>query len=61
LGAQAYYNEIVRNNVKHIHSLKDEITALKKKDEENQQLMFEIAEENKRLRSARARPRRAAC
>lgn len=36
--------------MKHINALKEEIEGLNKKDEENKQLMFEISQENKRLR-----------
>jgi chromosome segregation ATPase len=44
-----YYNDITHDNLKLIKSLKDEVSEMKKKAAANQQLMYEIAQENKRL------------
>lgn len=44
-----YYNDITHNNLDLIKSLKEEVTEMKKKEAANEKLMFEIAQENKRL------------
>jgi hypothetical protein len=44
-----YYNDITHNNLDLIKSLKEEVTEMKKKEAQNEKLMFEIAQENKRL------------
>merc|ERR1719198_1836771 len=42
-----YYNDITHDNLKLIKSLKDEVSEMKNKAAANQQLMYEIAQENK--------------
>ena len=44
-----YYNDITHNNLDLIRSLKDEVSDMKKKEISNEKLMFEIAQENKKL------------
>ena len=44
-----YYNDITHDNLKLIKSLKDEVAEMKKKAAANQKLMYDIAQENKRL------------
>ena len=44
-----YYLEITNSNLELIKSLKDEVEEMKKKQIANDQLMFDIAQENKRL------------
>eukprot|EP00002_Diphylleia_rotans_P039852 TRINITY_DN934_c0_g1_i2.p1 TRINITY_DN934_c0_g1~~TRINITY_DN934_c0_g1_i2.p1 ORF type:complete len:472 (+),score=136.82 TRINITY_DN934_c0_g1_i2:54-1469(+) len=44
-----YYNDITHNNLDLIKSLKEEVANAKKKEATNEKLMFEIAQENKRL------------
>eukprot|EP01028_Stygiella_incarcerata_P013570 TRINITY_DN82795_c0_g1_i1.p1 TRINITY_DN82795_c0_g1~~TRINITY_DN82795_c0_g1_i1.p1 ORF type:complete len:449 (-),score=145.03 TRINITY_DN82795_c0_g1_i1:201-1547(-) len=46
---KTYYNDITTNNLDLIRSLKEELEAMKKKEAKNEKLMFEIAQENKRL------------
>jgi chromosome segregation ATPase len=46
---KAYYNDITTNNLDLIRSLKEEVEVMKKKEAKNEKLMFEIAQENKRL------------
>jgi hypothetical protein len=46
---KSFYNEIVNNNLDLIRTLKDELAELKKKEATNERLMFEIAQENRRL------------
>ncbi|CAJ1993560.1 T-lymphocyte triggering factor [Leishmania donovani] len=46
---KAYYNHITHNNLEIIQSLKDEIATMKKNDEHNEGLMFEIEKENENL------------
>lgn len=46
---KGYYNDITTNNLDLIHSLKEEVEQMKKKEAKNEKLMFEIAQENKRL------------
>lgn len=46
---KAYYNEITTNNLDLIRTLKEEVDMMKKKEAKNEKLMFEIAQENKRL------------
>jgi hypothetical protein len=46
---KTYYNDITHDNLKLIKSLKDEVSEIKKKATANQKLMYEIAQENKRL------------
>ncbi|KPI87752.1 putative T-lymphocyte triggering factor [Leptomonas seymouri] len=41
-----YYNHITHNNLEIIRSLKDEIATMKKNDEQNESLMYEIEKEN---------------
>lgn len=44
-----YYNDITHNNLDLIKTLKEDVAEMKKKDSQNEKLMFEIAQENKRL------------
>jgi len=44
-----YYNDITHNNLDLIRSLKEEVAEMKKKEISNEKLMFEIAQENKKL------------
>eukprot|EP00736_Rhodelphis_marinus_P010730 Rmarinus@m.7847 len=44
-----YYNDITHNNLDLIKSLKEEVAEMKKKEAQNEKLMYEIAQENKRL------------
>merc|ERR1711881_403189 len=50
-----YYNDITHNNLDLIKSLKEEVADVKKKEAANEKLMFEIAQENKRLSEPLAR------
>lgn len=44
-----YYNDITHNNLDLIKSLKEEVADMKKKEAQDEKLMFEIAQENKRM------------
>mmetsp|Transcript_25394 Transcript_25394/g.65624 ORF Transcript_25394/g.65624 Transcript_25394/m.65624 type:complete len:475 (+) Transcript_25394:23-1447(+) len=44
-----YYNDITHNNLDLIRSLKEEVAEMNKKLATNEKLMFEIAQENKKL------------
>jgi hypothetical protein len=44
-----YYNEITHSNLDLIHSLKEELHELKRKEATDDRLMFDIAQENKRM------------
>ncbi|KAJ1640607.1 growth-arrest-specific micro-tubule binding-domain-containing protein [Pavlovales sp. CCMP2436] len=44
-----YYNDITHNNLDLIRSLKEEVSDMNKKLAGNEKLMFEIAQENKKL------------
>ncbi|KAF1325857.1 Sporangia induced dynein regulatory complex protein, partial [Globisporangium splendens] len=44
-----YYNDITKDNLRLIDSLKNEITAMKKKAAANAKLMHDVSQENKRL------------
>lgn len=44
-----YYNDITRDNLKLIRDLKNEVAEMTKKAAANQKLMYDIAQENKRL------------
>lgn len=44
-----YYNDITHNNLDLIRTLKEDVAEMKKKETQNEKLMFEIAQENKRL------------
>lgn len=44
-----YYNDITKDNLRLIDSLKNEITAMKKKASANAKLMHDVSQENKRL------------
>jgi len=44
-----YYNDITHNNLDLIRSLKEEVAERMKKEISNEKLMFEIAQENKKL------------
>ena len=44
-----YYNDITHNNLDLIKSLKEEVAEMKKKESADEKLMFEIAQENKRM------------
>ena len=44
-----YYNDITHNNLDLIKTLKEDVAEMKKKETSNEKLMYEIAQENKRL------------
>merc|ERR1712167_531550 len=44
-----YYNDITHNNLDLIKSLKEEVAEMKKKEQQDEKMMFEIAQENKRM------------
>ncbi|RLN96665.1 hypothetical protein BBJ28_00002299 [Nothophytophthora sp. Chile5] len=44
-----YYNDITHNNLDLIKSLKEEVSEMKKKEAQDEKLMFEISQENKRM------------
>lgn len=44
-----YYNDITHNNLDLIKTLKDDVAEMKKREAQNEKLMYEIAQENKRL------------
>nr|CCA20860.1 hypothetical protein PITG_22689 [Albugo laibachii Nc14] len=44
-----YYNDITHNNLDLIKSLKEQVADLKKKEAQDEKLMFEISQENKRM------------
>ncbi|KAH8939115.1 hypothetical protein BDL97_15G020300 [Sphagnum fallax] len=46
---KCYYNDITHNNLDLIKTLKEDVTDMKKKEAANEKLMYEIAQENKRL------------
>eukprot|EP00877_Chromochloris_zofingiensis_P012225 jgi/Chrzof1/7256/Cz02g16210.t1 len=44
-----YYNDITHNNLDLIKALKEDVAEMKKREAQNEKLMYEIAQENKRL------------
>jgi len=44
-----YYNDITSNNLELIKNLKEQVSNMKRNEAYNEKLMFEIAQENKRL------------
>ena len=44
-----YYNDITHNNLDLIKTLKEDVADMKKREASNEKLMYEIAQENKRL------------
>lgn len=46
---KTYYNQITSNNLEIIQSLKEEIVRMKKNDEQNETLMYDIEHENQNL------------
>lgn len=44
-----YYNDITHNNLDLIKTLKEDVADMKRKEAKNEKLMYEIAQENKRL------------
>ncbi|KAF1331629.1 Growth arrest-specific protein 8, partial [Globisporangium splendens] len=44
-----YYNDITHNNLDLIKSLKEEVSEMKKEEAQDEKLMFEISQENKRM------------
>jgi predicted nuclease with TOPRIM domain len=44
-----YYNDITYNNLDLIKTLKEDVAEMKKREAQNEKLMYEIAQENKRL------------
>ena len=44
-----YYNDITHNNLDLIKTLKEDVTEMKRKEIQNEKLMYEIAQENRRL------------
>ncbi|WIA30588.1 hypothetical protein OEZ86_000670 [Tetradesmus obliquus] len=50
-----YYNDITHNNLDLIKALKEDVAEMKKREAQNEKLMYEIAAENKRLSEPLAR------
>ncbi|EFJ12010.1 hypothetical protein SELMODRAFT_125064 [Selaginella moellendorffii] len=46
---KCYYNDITQNNLDLIKTLKEDVTDMKKREAANEKLMYEIAQENRRL------------
>lgn len=46
---KSYYNEITHSNLDKIHTLKEELHAMKRKEAVEDKLMYDIAQENKRM------------
>ena len=46
---KGYYNEITHSNLDLIHTLKEELHELKRKEAADDKLMYDIAQENKRM------------
>lgn len=46
---KGYYQDVTHNNLDLIKTLKEEVAEMKKKESANEKLMYEIAQENKRL------------
>merc|ERR1711988_1139307 len=46
---KTYYNDITHNNLELIQVLKQDVTEMKKREVQHEKMMFEIAQENKRL------------
>lgn len=46
---KCYYNDITHNNLDLIRTLKEDVTGMKMREAANEKLMYEIAQENKRL------------
>jgi growth arrest-specific protein 8 len=46
---KSYYNEITHSNLDLIHTLKEELHVLKRKEAADDKLMYDIAQENKRM------------
>merc|ERR1711907_805231 len=46
---KTYYNDITHNNLELIQVLKGDVHGMKKREVQNEKMMFEIAQENKRL------------
>ncbi|KAL2628951.1 hypothetical protein R1flu_013637 [Riccia fluitans] len=46
---KCYYNDITKNNLDLIKTLKEDVTDMKKREALNEKLMYEIAQENKKL------------
>ncbi|CAM9433214.1 unnamed protein product [Choristocarpus tenellus] len=44
-----YYNDITHNNLDLIKSLKEEVADMRKREQQDEKLMYEIAQENKRM------------
>ncbi|GIL67830.1 hypothetical protein Vafri_21099 [Volvox africanus] len=44
-----YYNDITHNNLDLIKTLKEDVAEMKKREAQNEKLMYEIAQDNKRL------------
>lgn len=44
-----YYNDITHNNLDLIKTLKEDVAEMKKREAQNEKLMYEIAQENRRL------------
>ena len=47
--SRSYYNDITHNNLDLIKTLKEDVAEMKKREAQNEKLMYEIAQENKRL------------
>lgn len=50
-----YYTDITANNLDLIKALKEDVSEMKKREAQNEKLMYEIAQENKRLSEPLAR------
>merc|ERR1711959_806958 len=46
---KTYYNDITHNNLEYIQNLKVDVAEMKKREAQHEKMMFEIAQENKRL------------
>ncbi|CAM9470080.1 unnamed protein product [Ectocarpus sp. 4 AP-2014] len=44
-----YYNDITHNNLDLIRSLKEEVADMRKREQQDEKLMYEIAQENKKM------------
>eukprot|EP00953_Heterococcus_sp_UTEX-ZZ885_P003135 2217-Heterococcus_DN1.PRE.1 len=53
-----YYNDITHNNLDLIKSLKEEVAEMRRKEQQDEKLMYEIAQENRRMSEPLRRARR---
>ncbi|KAI8465222.1 MAG: growth-arrest-specific micro-tubule binding-domain-containing protein [Monoraphidium minutum] len=52
---KGYYSDVTANNLDLIKALKEDVAEMKKREAQNEKLMYEIAQENKRLSEPLAR------